>query len=103
MQRVTLVRYSAKPGQADQNEALSRVVFEQLRAERPAGLAYALLRQGDAFLHLFVNLEEDSSQALTGLASFEAFQRDFDARCEGAPDVQRLGMNLVEAYGFDRV
>lgn len=100
MQRVTMVRYSARPGEADANEALSRAVFDQLRAEQPAGVAYALLREGDAFVHLFVNLREDSSEAVTGLASFQAFQRDFEARCQGAPDVQRLGMGLVEAYGF---
>ena len=70
MQRVTLVRYTTKPDRAAENEALSRAVFAQLRNAPPEGVAYALFRDGDEFIHVFVNLKEDDasfSAARSGL------------------------------------
>src|SRR5258708_650556 len=43
MQRVTLVRYAAKPDRAAENETLARAVFAELRAAAPDHVAYALL------------------------------------------------------------
>jgi len=100
MQRVTLVRYAAKPERAAENEALSRVVFAELRARTPGGVAYALFRNGAEFVHLFVNLAEDSSDAVTELPSFKAFGKDSGERYEAAPQVERLSLQLVDAYGF---
>lgn len=102
MQRVTFVRYTAKPGHADENERLSRAVFTELRARQPAGIAYALCRNGDDFTHIFLNLAEDDSDVLTGLESFKAFSADGPARHVAPPEVIRLSANVVEAYGFER-
>ena len=33
MQRVTVVRYTTKPGRADENEKLSRAVFAELKGK----------------------------------------------------------------------
>jgi hypothetical protein len=48
MQRGTIVRYTAKPDRADENEALSRAEFAELREKDPSGIADALYRAGTA-------------------------------------------------------
>jgi hypothetical protein len=101
MQRVTLVRYVAKPDRADENEALSGKVFAELKAASPRGAAYALFREGSEFLHLFINLEADDSSPVTELSSFKAFSKDIDGRCETPPQATRFALTLVDSYGFD--
>jgi hypothetical protein len=100
MQRVTLVRYTAKPDRADENETLSRAVFNELKAKNPSHAAYALFRDGPEFMHLFVNLEADDSSPVTELPSFKAFVKEIDARCEKPPQATRLALHLVDSYGF---
>lgn len=99
MQRVTLVRYAAKPERADENEALSRAVFAELRAKAPADVFYALFREGDDFVHLFVNLAADDSEAVTELPTFKAYAQGVSERCVAPPQPLRLGATLLEAYG----
>src|SRR3954465_12215393 len=98
MQRVTLVRYRAKPERADENEALSRAVFEELKTVAPPKVAYALFRDGPDFVHLLINTEGDDSSAVTELPSFKAFAAQATARYEAPPEVTQLALNLVEAY-----
>lgn len=102
MQRVTLVRYATKPDRAAENEALSRAVFAELRATTPQGVAYALFRDGAEFVHLFVNLVEDSSDAVTELASFKAFSTGQGERFVAPPQVERMALQLVDSYGLAR-
>jgi hypothetical protein len=101
MQRVTLVRYVAKRDRADENEALSRKVFAELKAASPRGAAYALFREGSEFLHVFINLEADDSSPVTELSTFKAFSKDIDGRCETPPQATRFALTLVDSYGFD--
>ncbi|HEY4344994.1 MAG TPA: hypothetical protein VGN05_11655 [Parvibaculum sp.] len=100
MQRVTLVRYTAKPGCAEENETLSRAVFAELRATTPDNVAYALFRNGEEFVHLFVNLETDDSAAVTELASFKTYSRDVMGRCVAPPEATRLSLQLLDSYGL---
>jgi hypothetical protein len=100
MQRVTLVRYTAKPDRAAENEALSRAVFEELRATAPAHVAYALFRNGSDFVHVFVNTASDDSGVVTDLPSFKDFSKDAAERYVAPPEVLRLGLQLLESYGF---
>jgi quinol monooxygenase YgiN len=100
MQRVTVVRYTTKPDQTAENEALSRAVFAQLRSAPPKGVAYALLRDGNEFIHVFLNLQADDATALTQLPAFKAFQENIKERCEVQPNATRLAATLVESYGF---
>jgi hypothetical protein len=102
MSRVTLVRYATKPERADENEALSRAVFEELKTVRPEGVAYALFRDGVNFVHLFVNFEGDEAAALTELPSFKAFSQGSSERFEAPADQLRITTKLVTAYGFER-
>ena len=100
MQRLTVVRYTTKPDQAAENEALSRAVFAQLRSAPPEGVAYALLRDGNEFIHVFLNLKADESAPLTELSAFKAFQKGVAERCEVPPAATRLAAQLVDCYGF---
>ena len=100
MQRVTLVRYAAKPEHAAENEALSKAVFADLKASAPDRVGYALFRNGLEFVHLFVNLKDDDSSPVTELPSFKAYVRDIDKRCEATPQATRLSLQVLESYGF---
>ncbi len=100
MQRVTLVRYAAKPDRADENAALSLAVFNELKTTQPDHLAYALFRNGADFVHLFVNLRDDESDSLTELPSFKAFTKDIGERCATPPEPLRLSVDLLASYGF---
>lgn len=100
MQRVTLVRYTTKPDHADENEKLARSVFAQLRGTHPDGLAYGLFRDGNEFIHLFVNMKEDDAAKLTELPSFKTFSESISDRCEVQPKPMRLAAQLVDSYGF---
>jgi len=100
MQRVTVVRYTTKPGRADENEKLSRAVFAELKGKPRQPFAYAVLRDGDDFLHLFLNLEQDDASGLTEMETFKAFSADGSARWTTPPEVIRTGMQLLESYGF---
>jgi len=102
MQRVTFVRYAAKPDRADENEALSRAVFAELRARRTTGVAYAMCRTGDDFVHMFINFNADESSSVTDLASFKAFSAEGPDRHVAPAEIVRLGVNVIEAYGFER-
>jgi hypothetical protein len=100
MQRVTLVRYAAKPNRAAENETLARAVFAELRAAAPKHVVYALFRDGVDFVHLFINLQADDSSPVTELPTFKAYAKDIGERCEAAPEQTRLGVRLLESYGL---
>lgn len=101
MQRATVVRYTTKPGCSAENEALSRAVFAELQRKPRQPLAYAVLRQGDDFLHIFLNLAEDDESGFTEMDSFKAFRANGPDRWAAPPEVIRAGMQLVGAYGFE--
>jgi len=100
MQRVTMVRYTVKPECAEENEALSRAVFDELRALAPDHVAYGLFRDGDEFVHLFVNTKDDDADVVTELPSFRAYAAGIRGRCEAPPEQTRLALHLVESYGL---
>ncbi len=100
MQRITLVRYTTKPGQGDENEALSRAVFAELRATSPDHISYSLFRAGDDFSHLFINSAGDATEPLTELPSFRAYVDNIAGRCVAPPTVVRIDADLLEAYGL---
>jgi quinol monooxygenase YgiN len=100
MQRLTIVRYTTKPDRRAENTSLSTAVFDELKAAAPKNLAYAVFRDGDAFVHLFVNLADETADALVDLPAFKAYTADIAARCELPPQAERLEMQLLKAYGF---
>ncbi|HEX2537003.1 MAG TPA: hypothetical protein VHL13_01865 [Pseudolabrys sp.] len=102
MPRVTMVRYTTKPERAAENEALSRAVFAELHQKRPANIAYGLFKEADgvSFVHLFINLSEDTSDPVTELPSFKAFGKAILERCVAPPEQTRLSLELVDSYGL---
>lgn len=102
MQRVTLVRYAVKPEGIEENEALCHAVFDELRASHPEDVFYGCYKEADGatFVHLFVNLREDSADLLTGLASFASYQAKLAERWVAPPVVNRLSLDLVDSYGL---
>lgn len=102
MQRVTLVRYTTKPDRAAENEALSRAVFTELHQKSPPGIAYGLFKEADgaSFVHVFINLADDTSDPVTELPTFKAFEKAILERCETPPKPTRLSLNLVDSYGL---
>jgi hypothetical protein len=100
MQRVTLVRYAAKSDRADENEDLSRAVFDELRTAAPEHVAYALFRDGLDFVHVFINAKEDDSSPVTELPSFKAYAKDVIGRCQEPPAQTRMSVRLLDSYGL---
>jgi hypothetical protein len=81
---------------ADQNAELIAAVFEQLNAEKPAGVRYLSLRlDDDSFVHL-VETETEAASAIPNLAAFKAFQAGIRERCIEPPQV--VGVAIVGNY-----
>lgn len=99
MQRLTLVRYVVKPGREEENAALVRRVFSQLREGSPPHIAYSVFRNGREFTHLFVNAARDDASELTELESFQAHAKDIGERCEAPPEQNRYSLQMLESYG----
>ena len=102
MPRVTMVRYTTRPERAAENEALSRAVFTELHAKKPADIAYGLFKEADgvSFVHVFINLAADSSEPVTELPSFKAFGKAILERCVAPPEQTRMSLDLVDSYGL---
>jgi hypothetical protein len=91
----TLIRYKTKPEAADRNAGLIAKVFEELKAAKPDGLRYLSLRlDDDSFVH-FVEAE-DSTNLLTNLEAFRAFQSGIRERCDEPP--QARGVTIIGNY-----
>lgn len=93
----TLVRYRAKPEQADENQRLSAAVFDELSAAAPAGLRYAVFRlPDDTFVH--IAMSDEGGPALSSFESFRAFTKDIRERCAEQP--QPAEPAIVGNYGM---
>jgi hypothetical protein len=80
----TLVRYRAKPDQADENQRLSAAVFKELQEKAPSGLRYAVFRlPDDTFVHLAS--QEDGAAGLSAFQAFRAFSESVRQRCIEPP------------------
>ena len=93
----TLVRYQAKPGQAEENQRLSAAVFEELQQKAPQGLRYAVFRlPDDTFVHLAAL--EDGADGLSTFQAFRAFSDRVRDRCLEPPLVAQP--TVVGNYGM---
>jgi len=89
MRRV-MVRYRVKPDRAEENEALVRAVYEELRAAAPDDFHYATFRLEDGVTFVHLAAQGDGESALTGLDAFRRFQAGIRDRCEEPPVVAEL-------------
>ena len=68
----TLVRYRAKPEQADENQRLSAAVFNELQDKAPAGTALRRVQAAGRYFRPSRHAE-DGGPALSALETFRAF------------------------------
>jgi hypothetical protein len=96
--KTVLVRYKTSDDKANENEALIRAVFDELRAARLAGIRYACykLQDGVSFVHLATIDTPDGSNPLPNLDSFKRFQQNLRARCIEVPVA--VDLSPVDAY-----
>jgi len=66
-----LIRYTTKPGRADENQRLIEAVFLELREARPDGVRYMVLRMADDSFAHFVELGGTANP----LQTLEAFRK----------------------------
>ena len=82
----TLIRYKAKPDRADENEALIRNVFKELREKAPEGTRYAVLRLADgSFVHIVESGTGEGAFSIPSLPAFKEFQSGIRDRVAEPP------------------
>ncbi len=94
-----VVRYTVKPGRAEENRRLVEHVYAELAERGPAGFRYATfcLADGVSFVHV-ASVEEGHVNPLSTIAAFADFTRDIAARCEEPPIAQDA--SIVGSYGL---
>ena len=84
-----MVRYKVKPERVEENEALVRAVYEELRDVAPPGFRYATFKLDDGvtFMHLAITEAEteEDGRVLPKLQAFQAFRKDLGDRVEEGP------------------
>lgn len=82
--RQIMVRYTAKPEAAQENQRLIEKVFAELHEKSPDGVRYMALRLADgSFVHF--SIMDDGDNQLVKLDAFQAFQSKIKDRCAEPP------------------
>jgi hypothetical protein len=98
MSRTVVVRYETRPEAADDNQRLIEAVFDQLAADDPGGLRYAVFRLADGLTFVHVAMVEGEADPLPRLSAFAEFQRGHRDRVVGPPVSAEA--SLLGAYRF---
>jgi hypothetical protein len=97
MKRTVMVRYkTSSETHAAANETLVHAVFDELRANKPAGVNYATYKLSDGVTFVHVATLDGADVALTELPSFKAFQKQLKDRCVELPLVTE--MTVVDSF-----
>lgn len=98
--KTTMVRYKVKPDRVEENAALIRAVYDELRQKAPAGLKYAAFTMDDGvtFVHVALVDTPDGGNPISDTAAFKAFQKDLKDRCDEPPAATNL--DEVGSYGL---
>ena len=99
MSQATVVRYTTKPGFADENEKLIKAVFAQLAEQQPDGLRYVAIRLDDGVSFIHIAVVDDDHNPLTALPAFGEFVSAINERCTSGP--APANGTVVGAYGID--
>jgi hypothetical protein len=96
MEKTILVRYKTSEAQAEENAALVRAVYDELRARKPEGFRYATYRLADgvSFVHVATVA---AANPLPDLPAFKAFQAGIKDRCVELPVA--TDVTIVDSYG----
>ena len=97
MSRATVVRYTTRPGSADENETLIKAVFAQLAEQTPDGLRYVAIRLDDGVSFIHVAILEGDDNPLVSLPTFGEFVSGIGERCTDGPTP--VNGTVVGAYG----
>ncbi len=97
MSHATVVRYTTRPGSADENEKLIKAVFAQLTEQLPEGLRYVAIRLEDGVGFMHVAVLEDGHNPLAALPAFGEFVSAIKERCTSGPT--SVNGTVVGAYG----
>ena len=98
MSHATVVRYTTRPGSADENEKLIKTVFAQLAEQMPEGLRYVAIRLDDGVSFMHVAVLEDHNNPLAALPAFGQFVSAISERCTDGP--APVNGTVVGAYGI---
>jgi hypothetical protein len=98
MSHATVVRYTTRPGSADENEQLIKAVFAQLAERMPEGLQYVAIRLDDGVSFMHVAVLEGDNNPLTSLPAFGEFVSAIGERCTDGPTP--VNGTVVGAYGI---
>jgi len=98
MSHATVVRYTTRPGSADENEKLIKAVFTQLAEQRPDGLRYVAIRLDDGVSFMHIAVLEDDHNPLATLPAFGEFVSAINERCTSGPTP--VNGTVVGAYGI---
>jgi hypothetical protein len=93
----TVVRYTAHPGSADENEKLIKAVFTQLAEQLPEGLRYMAIRLDDGVSFIHVAVHEGDRNPLTELPAFGEFASTIKERVTDGPIT--VNGTVVGSYG----
>jgi hypothetical protein len=94
----TVVRYEAKPEQAEENQRLIEAVFADLEARQPEGFTYKVFRLDDgvSFVHVAIEHDIDAPDSLQDVPAFQAFVADIGSRTVAPPAAS--GATIVGGY-----
>jgi hypothetical protein len=98
MSHATVVRYTTRPGSAEENEKLIKAVFAELAEQAPAGLRYVAIRLDDGVSFMHVAVLEDQHNPLAALPAFGQFISAISERCTDGP--APVNGTVVGAYGI---
>ena len=96
--KATVVRYQAKPEQADENQRLVEAVFADLEERKPVGFTYQVFRleDGVSFVHVVVEHDVDDPDSLQSVPAFQEFAAGVSDRCDVPPVA--MGATVVGGY-----
>ena len=90
MKDTVIVQYKVKPDRVEENKALIRNVFSELKTYMPVGISYFVLTLDDGgFMHIF-SAPEGHEDTLTKLKAFQEFRKDIKARCIEMPQSRHI-------------
>ena len=100
MMKRTMVRYTVKPDQVEENERRVKAVYEQLARDKPAGIRYATFKlpDGVTFVHVASVETADGANPLFALDAFKQFSATVKERCVEPPVATEL--HEVGSYRF---
>jgi quinol monooxygenase YgiN len=91
-----LINYIVKPEKVDENAALVRQVFTQLKAVRLGGVKYSVYKMGEnVFVHVAQFESEAAHQQFAALESFRLFRQTMAER-----QIEKPVTNDIEEVGY---